>query len=262
MTQLQPPPGEGTCQFDDAHLLCLSLAERPVPMLHRQMGKTYSGLFGKGDFCLAPAQSPLFARWDTHDHYLQIRLADGFLRQVATQTLERDGDALELTPIFHTRNPHIEAVGLMLLGELQRETAGDRLYVDSLANLLAVQLLREYATTQPQLPIYEGGLPQWQLRQVLAYIDANLEADIKLADLAQLLDLSPFHFSRLFKQSLGVSPYQYLIRQRVERAKLLLRQTGDRITDIAFQCGFSSHSHLTKQFRQVTGVTPRVYRTN
>jgi AraC family transcriptional regulator len=95
---------------------------------------------------------------------------------------------------------------------------------------------------------------------VLNYIDAYLDKNIKLADLAQLLDMSPFHFSRLFKQSIGMTPHQYLSQQRVERAKELLKKTDRLIIDIALECGFSSHSHLSKQFRQITGITPKTYR--
>jgi AraC family transcriptional regulator len=96
----------------------------------------------------------------------------------------------------------------------------------------------------------------------LDYINDHLDRDIKLADLATLLDMSQFHFSHLFKQSLDTSPYQYLLQQRVERAKQLLKQTERSIMDIALDCGFSSHSHLSKQFRQLTGITPKAYRTN
>ena len=137
---------------------------------------------------------------------------------------------------------------------------GEKLYVDSLTNVLAVHLLRQYAIANPRLTTYEGGLPRYQLLQVLDYIHEHLDHSIKLSDLAQLLNMSQFHFSHLFKQSMGAPPYQYLIQQRVERAKQLLKQTDQSITEIAFQCGFNSHSHLTKQFRQVTGTTPRAYR--
>jgi AraC family transcriptional regulator len=96
----------------------------------------------------------------------------------------------------------------------------------------------------------------------LDYINEYLGQDIKLTDLAALVDMSQFHFSHRFKQAIGVSPYQYLLQQRVERAKQLLKQTERSIVDIALECGFSSHSHLSKQFRQLTGITPKAYRAN
>ncbi|NET73335.1 MAG: helix-turn-helix transcriptional regulator, partial [Sphaerospermopsis sp. SIO1G2] len=109
---------------------------------------------------------------------------------------------------------------------------------------------------------YEYGLSHRQLQQVLDYIDANLGNEIKLADLAKIVGISQFYFGRLFKQSLGLSPYQYLLQQRVERAKKLLKTTEQPIIDIAFDCGFNSHSHLSTQFRQLTGMTPKADRTN
>lgn len=105
-------------------------------------------------------------------------------------------------------------------------------------------------------------MPQRQLLQVLAYIHDHLDQDIKLADLAALLNMSQFHFSHLFKQAIGTSPDQYLLQQRVERAKQLLKDSDRSIMDIAFLCGFSSYSHLSKQFRQLTGLTPKAYRAN
>jgi AraC family transcriptional regulator len=105
-------------------------------------------------------------------------------------------------------------------------------------------------------------LPQRQLMQVLDYIHASLDQEIKLADLAALLNMSQYHFSHMFKQAIGVAPYQYLLQQRVERAKQLLKKTDQSIIEIALACGFSSHSHLSKQFRQLTGETPTAYRAS
>ncbi|HEY9663029.1 MAG TPA: AraC family transcriptional regulator [Allocoleopsis sp.] len=148
----------------------------------------------------------------------------------------------------------------MLWTELHQENTGSKLYIESLTNVLAVHIIRQYATAQPHVSLHEGGLPQRQLLQVLDYIDAHLHQEIKLTDLASLLGMSEFYFSRQFKQATGTSPYQYLLQQRIERAKQLLRQSDRPIADIALMCGFNSHSHLSKQFRQFTGTTPKAYR--
>jgi AraC family transcriptional regulator len=260
--QFQHPPGEGNCHYSDEHAICLSLAPRPVRLLQIKGGKTYAGLHGKGDISITPAKVPFFARWDVEDHYLQIRIASRFIQSVARETITRNPDQLELRLEFRTRDPHIEAIGMMLFSELKHENLGGRLYIESLTNVLAVHLLRQYSAAKPHLAIYEGGLREHQLLQVLEYINEHLNQDIKLADLAQLLGMSQFHFSHLFKQSIGTAPYQYLLQQRIERAKQLLKQTDRPIVDIALECGFSSHSHLSKQFRQFTGMTPKAYKAN
>ncbi len=263
--QFQQPTGEARGDYSNEHVIHLSLARRPVPLLLIQGGKTHAGLYGKGDISITPAITPFFARcarWDRDDHYLQIRIASRFIQSVARETLDKNPDSLELISEFQTRDTQIEAIGLMLLAELQQGNCGNRLYIESLANVLAVHLIRQYTATQPQHPIYDGGLPHRQLSQVLDYIHDHLDQDIRLADLATLLDMSQFHFSHLFKQAIGTPPYQYLLQQRIERAKQLLKESDRSIMDIAFLCGFNSHSHLSKQFRQLTGVTPKAYRAN
>ena len=87
----------------------------------------------------------------------------------------------------------------------------------------------------------------------------NLAQDLSILDLAGLTSMSESHFSRSFKQLVGIAPYQYLMQQRVERAKQLLKQQAISISDIALDCGFANQTHLTKVFRQMTGVTPKAY---
>ncbi len=256
------PAGEGKMFYPNEHVICLSLAPRPVRLLHIHEGKSYTGFYGKGDLAIAPAAAPVFARWDGDDRLLQMRIDSRFMAQVATEALEIDPDRLEVIPTFRTRDPQLEAISMLVLTELKQENLGNRLYIDSLANVLAVRLLRQYSASKPQLAVYAGGLPPRQLQQILEYIHAHLDSDIKLADLAGSIGMSQFHFSHLFKQSIGTSPYQYLLQQRIERAKQLLKQTDRSIVDIALECGFNSHSHLSKQFRQLTGVTPKRYRSN
>ena len=258
---LQNPAGEGD-YCEGTHTLFMSVASRPVHYLQAQDGKTYTGLYRPGEILITPANTPLFVRWEGQENCVQIQLTAQFLHRVATETLEQNADRLDLVPTFQVRDAQIEAIATMLLTEFQQNTVGSQLYLDSLANVLAVNLLRHHASTQPQLPLYEGGLPPRHLQQVLDYIDGHLDREIKLADLARLLDMSPFHFSRLFKQSIHLSPHQYLIQQRVERAKQLLKRSDRLIVEIALECGFNSHSHLSKQFRQLTGVTPKAYRTS
>jgi AraC family transcriptional regulator len=260
LEQFYLPAGEVKTYYSNEHSIYLSLAPRPVGSLQTQGGKTYTGLYAKGDFCVTPAQVPFFARWDRDDRFLQIRIMSHFIQNVAKETMDRNPDRLELLPVFQIRDPQLEAIALMLLAELQQENAGSKFYIESLTNVLAVHLLRQYTTTKPHVPIYEGGLPQRQLMQVLDYINDHLHQEIKLADLAALLGISQFHFCHLFKQSTAIPPYQYLLQQRIDKAKQLLKQTELSIVDIALSCGFSSHSHLSKQFRQFTGTTPRMYR--
>lgn len=259
---LEFPPGESDFHAEAAHTLFVNLTLRPQPYLQKQDGKIHTGLYRHGDMLITPANTPLFVRWEGEENCLKIQLSASFLKRVAEETLGKDGDHLTLVPTFQSRQQQLEAISTLLLAEVQQRQPSGGLYLDSLANVLAVQLLQNYGAISAPLPSYDGGLPTYQLNQILDYIDAGLAEDIKLADLAGLLNMSPFHFGRMFKQSIGLSPHQYLIQQRVERAKTLLKQADRAIIDIALDCGFSSHSHLTKKFRQITGMTPKAFRSS
>jgi AraC-like DNA-binding protein len=105
-----------------------------------------------------------------------------------------------------------------------------------------------------------GGLAVWQAKRTLAYIEANLCSKLRIREMADLVALSASHFSRAFKQTLGSSPMAYVAVRRVERAKLMMASTGQRLTDIALACGFSDQSHLNRCFRHIVGVSPGLWR--
>lgn len=243
-------------------VICLTLTAQPH-RIHQSMGDChYVGLYRQGDLCITPASIPSGFQAEREDHYLSVQIASVFLQQVAQEALELDPDCVEIVPTFQVRNPQLEQLLRLLQTELHQNGRMGRLYVESLSNALVVNLLQDHSTTHPRIAQYEGGLGDCKLLQVTRYIDDVLDQDIKLADLAQLAEMSQSHFSRLFKQSMGVSPYQYLLQQRIERAKQLLKKTNQSLIEIALACGFDSHSHFTRQFRQSTGITPKAYRAN
>jgi len=257
----QPPGGIDTPEAWEGHAIALCLAPKPYRIFQTVGDRRYIGLYSKGDISITPAGLPAAYYTEGEDHYLQIQLKPQFLQKVAAEAIETDISRLELVTEFRVRDLQIEQTLMMLRAELHQGGGWvGRLYVESLANVLAVHLLRQYSTTQPRVALCEGGLGDRHLFQVTEHINAHLEEDIKLADLAELVGISQFHFSRLFKQSMKVSPHQYLLQQRVERAKQLLKTTKCSIVEIALRCGFNSHSHLSKQFRQLTGMTPKAYR--
>ncbi|MEL6495742.1 MAG: AraC family transcriptional regulator, partial [Cyanobacteria bacterium J06623_7] len=184
-----------------------------------------------------------------------------FLERVAAEAMDCDLDRLKLRTEFRDRHPQIEQLAMMLRSELHRGKEGmGQLYIDSLANALMVNVLRDYSATEPQIALYEGGLSDRSLFQAIEYIEHHLSQSIKLEDLATHLGISKFHFSRLFKKSLGVSPHQYVMQQKIELAKQLLVKSDMSISEVALECGFNSHAHLGKYFRQIVGMTPKAYR--
>ncbi len=126
--------------------------------------------------------------------------------------------------------------------------------------MLAHELVRVHNGVMPAEPMRRGGLAGWQKNCVIEYIEENLAEPVSLATLAELAQLSPFHFSRAFKQSFGLPPHRYHTSRRIELAKSLLAKPGLSVTDIALRIGYSETSSFTAVFRKLTGRTPTDYR--
>jgi AraC family transcriptional regulator len=141
--------------------------------------------------------------------------------------------------------------------ELDHPGLMGRLYVESLSNEIAVRIVRSHARTPEPA---RGGLPSRRLRVVQDYIEANLETEISLTDLATISGLTSTYFCRAFSKSVGLPAHQYVIHRRVERAKALLAERELPICQIALAVGFSNQSHLTMHFRRIVGTTPWRFR--
>ncbi len=108
--------------------------------------------------------------------------------------------------------------------------------------------------------IPRGGLAPWQVCKVLTHVEAHLGSPITTAELANLVRLSPFHFSRAFRRSFNDSPHAYLMRRRVERAQGLMLTTTTPLAQIAVSCGLADQAHFTRLFRRFAGESPRAWR--
>ena len=150
----------------------------------------------------------------------------------------------------------------MSCAELQLSAGiGGKLFADSLATTLAIHLLRSYcAFALPSPKIYSSGLAPNKLRRVLEFIQANLNAEISLGELAAVAEISEFHFARQFKRSTEFAPYQFVLNARVDAAQKLLGETNLSIAEIALRVGFSSQSKLAAHFRRRFDVSPSAYR--
>lgn len=153
----------------------------------------------------------------------------------------------------------IEALCTRIWSEAAQNHPYGVLFADTAINAIAVALLarndaqyRDTATPKP--------LSGERLRRVLAYIEENLSEDMTIAALAEMSHLSYFHFARLFKNATGFSPHRYVVRRRIERAKLLISEGRLTLAAIASTVGFSSQSHLSRHFKQIVGSTPAQYR--
>jgi len=215
--------------------------------------------FQAGSVLVVPAGTPHHANWDAENRYLILSLEPSALHHAAQAAGNRS--TADLTPNFTAADPLIHGVGLSLKAELESGNLGGQLYADTLCSALFAHLLRHYTAHKAGIPTPAptGGLPRYQLQQVTEYIDASLNQGLTLSDLAAIAQLSPNHFARLFKQSTGQTPHQYVIQQRVERAKRLLMEGQLALADIALEVGFAHQSHLNRHFKRWVGVTPKAF---
>src|SRR5258705_6043615 len=191
---------------------------------------------------------------------LHLYLEPQFLRTTAA-SLDVDYRQISIAPQFGIRDEHIHHIGMSLHHELQDANVVGRLYADSLAKVLAMQLVRRYSYFKDLLTS-RGGMAPRKLRKAIEFINNNLDEEqgVGLAAVAGEVRMSYSHFARAFKQSMGVSPNVYMTEQRISRAKKLLSETDLRIADIALRTGFASQSHFTSTFRKLVWTTPKAFR--
>jgi AraC family transcriptional regulator len=218
-----------------------------------------------GDLFLnPPANGTREIRWRSFSseapRLLYVRLSAELLARTAAEVAAHNPAQVTLVGRSGFQDPVLMSLGMALQSELDGPSTAGSLYAQTAAQMLAVHLLRHYATTDITLNEPAQSLTPRQLRQVTDFILSSLGQDLPLQALAQEVGFSSYHFARLFRRATGESPHQYVLRQRIERAQRLLREADLPLAQIALDCGFANQSHLTLAFKRLIGVTPAAYR--
>lgn len=216
-----------------------------------------------GDFFLTHTQEPYEMRWQTLEgdtfEVMHLYLGLSLIDQAARDLLGEQSAPVSFLDISGARDKRVHFILDQLRIELMEERRPSPLFVHSLAQALAVHLLRRYPA--PHGSQRRGSaLQAYKLRRVLTAMNQGLADEFNLAQLARIAELSEYHFSRVFKRATGLSPSQYFIRLRMSRARHLLLETDRSIIDIGLEVGYSSPSHFSQVFRREVGVTPSAYR--
>lgn len=209
-----------------------------------------------GDIAIIPAGITHSCSWDVPAQFMVLAVEPTLLKQIGQDWV--NPDQIELQPQFMSESdPFIQSVVLTLKKEAEIGGIGSYLLIDSLKTALAVHLLRNYCVTRPKLSSYSKGLSQVHLMLVKEYINDHLYQDLKLDEIAAIAQLSPYHFLRLFKQSMGITPHQYILQCRLNYAKYLLQHSNLSIAEIVVRTGFCDQSHLARYCKRIMGVTPK-----
>ncbi|MBF2050537.1 MAG: helix-turn-helix transcriptional regulator [Elainella sp. C42_A2020_010] len=252
----QQPPCSVPEFVSPRHILCLN-AGKPVRLKQVVDGERKVVDSIPGDLAIYPAALCQQFSWDSEAEFFNLFLEPSFVTQVGSDLF--GSDRLELVPqLGILSDPLIYQISLALKTSLETDGATSRLYADAIAQALVVHLLTRYSTHSRQIKLIAGGFTQAQWKQIVDFIYANLDRNIHLAELAELVQFSPYHFAHLFKQSTHISPHQYLIRCRIERAKQLMAM-GMSLAEVAQTVGFASQGHFTYHFKRLVGVTPKVF---
>jgi AraC family transcriptional regulator len=213
-----------------------------------------------GSISVVPAGSSVQSSWQGRRDWLFIYLEPSLVTRVAAELFEMDPSRTVVPPLDGLNVPELRSAMLAVDTELRAGGVGGPLMAESLANVLAVHLIR-HTTGARRLPTSDGVLPRRKLRTVIEYIMENLEGSPTLERMAAVVHLIPYHFARQFKASTGLPPHQYVITRRVERAQHLLRADGGLgLAEVALRVGFSDQSRFSLHFKRIVGLTPRQFR--
>jgi len=211
--------------------------------------------YDAGEMSLVPRH---FEKWFRTDdlHYLSVGISDAALTAAADGT----SGEVELRRADNLADARLRALVEAVNAERIAGFPSGRLFLDSVELALAVALVNGYAVRHRSVQTHRGGLGSSRLRRIKEFVDAKMEDELTLREMAQSVQLSTAHFSRMFRKSTGESPHHFVLRHRVERAKEMLRAPQGRVLDVAVACGFKTQQHFARVFRRICGASPTEYR--
>jgi AraC family transcriptional regulator len=225
----------------------------------RSVGKC---TFGAGETAIHDLKQPPRALVHTPMGSMMYYLSRKLLNEIADESnVPRIGD-LHLKPGMSVADPMVRHLSKALYAAMQQPDQAAPLFVDHVTLALAAHVAETYGGMRKVLAEASGGLAPWQERRAKEMLSSQLDGDISLETLAAECGISRGHFAKMFRRSVGIPPYRWLLLQRVERAKELIRDSSLSLAEIAIACGFCDQSHMTRCFKEIVGVSPGACRRN
>ncbi|KEQ53862.1 helix-turn-helix domain-containing protein [Sphingobium chlorophenolicum] len=260
LSEQEEQPFEASAEPVPDHLLVFHLGG-PAQITGVIEDKKITTVIPPGGLCLWPANSPFSIELENSVETLHLYIRSSIVNEVAASLGYDYPDGIRLRPRVGQRDELLEQLALEVRSVAASGGSSTALYVDQMALAIAARLIRHDYSAQPAPAAANNrGLARGRLKRVEDFVEAHLERPIQLHELSLVGGLSVSHFVRQFKLATGVSPHQFVLRRRVERAKRLLSHSDQSLAQIAYSCGFSHQEHLTHTFRRHVGATPGNYR--
>ncbi|MBW4637071.1 MAG: helix-turn-helix domain-containing protein [Gloeocapsa sp. UFS-A4-WI-NPMV-4B04] len=250
------PPHETPEHYPIQHVVAIQ-TQGVVQSERKLNGQFKNEYIVAGDICVVPAHTHHWIHSQGEQELILLSFAPAFINQVAQESGARE--RIEIVPHFAKSDPLIHQIGLALRKALQADSINNQVYVQSMGITLAAHLIEYYSAEKQSLPIINSALCP-NIGQAIDYIHSHLTQDLSLEAIATTIGMSQYHFSRVFKQTTGITLWQYVVQQRIQLAKRLLKKVDLSIVDVSKYLGFSSQGQFTNFFRKHSGVTPTQYR--
>jgi AraC family transcriptional regulator len=253
------PDAMPTARFEQHHLL-LNLQPHPHRLENWRDGQHRDFTYRLHEIVLTPAGMESGWRWHAKSKVIVITIDPPRLRRFAESELGLILSDRQFQDVPQAKDEELCRSGVMLLDALRTRSTGSEVVYEALARVFLVQLLERYGEARGPALEFGAGFTAAQYRRVLDLVAERFGEAITIEEMARAAGMSPAHFSRLFKATLGETPYQFVMDYRVEQARKMLATRDRPLIEIALACGFADQPHFTRIFKRLTGRTPREYR--
>ncbi|MEO0374009.1 MAG: AraC family transcriptional regulator [Cyanobacteria bacterium P01_A01_bin.17] len=253
-------PNTMPTQIFDQHHILINLKDEPHRVENWRAGEHRDFIYRQSEIVITPAGVESGWRWHAQSKVIVITLEPDRLEQFARNELGilLTGDQLNNLPQFIDED--ITQAGKMLLNVLQSKEIGSAVMFESLARVFLVKLIQKYGQERDDEYEFSQSFSAKHYKRVLDYVADHFGQTVTLEDLSAQASLSTYHFSRLFKQTIGQSPHQFVMSYRIEQAKTMLANINYPMIDIALRCGFADQAHFSRVFKRIEGQTPLAWR--
>lgn len=245
--------------FAEHHVL-LNLCDTPHRVQNTRDGEMRDFTFYKDEIIVTPAGMKSGWRWFGQSDVIVVTMDPAKVQKFAQSELGIILDTQQFADLPQFSDADLCAAGVMLRDALESDDLTSGVMFEAMSRVFLVKLLQRCGQKRPEEMALSARFTSDHYGQVLGFIRANLDRTISVDDLAGEVGMSPSHFGRVFKETLGQTPMQYVLAYRIEQAVEMMKDASLPLGSIALDCGFADQAHFSRSFKQITGQTPRQYR--